>query len=447
MELVRTLVADLNGLVWGIPMLVLILGTGLFLMFGLVFMPLRRLGYGFRMLWVGRQSKDAGDITPFNALMTSLSATVGTGNIAGVATAIALGGPGAIFWMWCTALVGMATKYAEAVLAVKYRETDEAGQYVGGPMYYIKNGLGSKWAWLGTTFAVFGAIAGFGIGNMVQANSVSAVLHSNFGLSPLWVGLIMAALVAVVLIGGIKRIARVAGGMVPFMAIAYLGGGLCILLMNASAVPGALWLIIETAFTGTAATGGFAGAAVAAAIQFGIARGIFSNEAGLGSAPIAHACARTTDPVRQGSVAMLGTFIDTLLICTITALVIIISGLWTTGESGAALSSAAFDQSLPGGAIIVTLGLVVFAFTTILGWSVYGLRCVEFLFGIKAVWPFRLLWVAAIPLGAVLKLDFVWLLEDTLNTLMALPNLLALILLAPVVFKLTREYFSGESAN
>ena len=447
MELVRTLVADLNGLVWGIPMLVLILGTGLFLMFGLVFMPLRRLGYGFRMLWVGRQSKDAGDITPFNALMTSLSATVGTGNIAGVATAIALGGPGAIFWMWCTALVGMATKYAEAVLAVKYRETDEAGQYVGGPMYYIKNGLGSKWAWLGTTFAVFGAIAGFGIGNMVQANSVSAVLHSNFGLSPLWVGLIMAALVAVVLIGGIKRIARVAGGMVPFMAIAYLGGGLCILLMNASAVPGALWLIIETAFTGTAATGGFAGAAVAAAIQFGIARGIFSNEAGLGSAPIAHACARTTDPVRQGSVAMLGTFIDTLLICTITALVIIISGLWTTGESGAALSSAAFDQSLPGGAIIVTLGLVFFAFTTILGWSVYGLRCVEFLFGIKAVWPFRLLWVAAIPLGAVLKLDFVWLLADTLNALMALPNLLALILLAPVVFKLTREYFSGESAN
>ncbi|MBT7334179.1 MAG: sodium:alanine symporter family protein [Gammaproteobacteria bacterium] len=447
MELVRTLVADLNGLVWGIPMLVLILGTGLFLMFGLVFMPLRRLGYGFRMLWVGRQSKDAGDITPFNALMTSLSATVGTGNIAGVATAIALGGPGAIFWMWCTALVGMATKYAEAVLAVKYRETDETGQYVGGPMYYIKNGLGSKWAWLGTTFAVFGAIAGFGIGNMVQANSVSAVLHSNFGLSPLWVGLIMAALVAVVLIGGIKRIAQVAGGMVPFMAIAYLGGGLCILLMNASAVPGALWLIIETAFTGTAATGGFAGAAVAAAIQFGIARGIFSNEAGLGSAPIAHACARTTDPVRQGSVAMLGTFIDTLLICTITALVIIISGLWTTGESGAALSSAAFDQSLPGGAIIVTLGLVVFAFTTILGWSVYGLRCVEFLFGIKAVWPFRLLWVAAIPLGAVLKLDFVWLLADTLNALMALPNLLALILLAPVVFKLTREYFSGESAN
>ena len=447
MELVRTLVADLNGLVWGIPMLVLILGTGLFLMFGLVFMPLRRLGYGFRMLWVGRQSKDAGDITPFNALMTSLSATVGTGNIAGVATAIALGGPGAIFWMWCTALVGMATKYAEAVLAVKYRETDEAGQYVGGPMYYIKNGLGSKWAWLGTTFAVFGAIAGFGIGNMVQANSVSAVLHSNFGLSPLWVGLIMAALVAVVLIGGIKRIAQVAGGMVPFMAIAYLGGGLCILLMNASAVPGALWLIIETAFTGTAATGGFAGAAVAAAIQFGIARGLFSNEAGLGSAPIAHACARTTDPVRQGSVAMLGTFIDTLLICTITALVIIISGLWTTGESGAALSSAAFDQSLPGGAIIVTLGLVVFAFTTILGWSVYGLRCVEFLFGIKAVWPFRLLWVAAIPLGAVLKLDFVWLLADTLNALMALPNLLALILLAPVVFKLTREYFSGESAN
>lgn len=447
MELMRSLVAELNGIVWGIPMLVLILGTGVFLMFGLVFMPLRRLGYGFRMLWQGRHATGEGDITPFNALMTSLSATVGTGNIAGVATAIALGGPGAVFWMWCTALVGMATKYAEAVLAVKYRETDEEGRHVGGPMYYIKNGLSAKWAWLGTAFAIFGAVAGFGIGNMVQANSVADALQSNFDLSPLLVGLVMAILVGLVLIGGIKRIAHVAGALVPFMAIAYLGGGLLILALNLTAIPDAFALIFKGAFSGTAATGGFAGAAVTAAIQFGVARGVFSNEAGLGSAPIAHAAAQTDDPVRQGTVAMLGTFIDTLVICTITALVIIISGLWTTGESGAALSSAAFGQALPSmGSNIVTFGLVIFAFTTILGWSVYGLRCVEFLFGIKAIWPFRVLWVAAIPVGTMLKLDFVWLLADTLNAMMALPNLVALVLLGPVVFRLTKEYFEQRDS-
>jgi AGCS family alanine or glycine:cation symporter len=442
MEMIRSLVGDLNGIVWGVPMLVLILGTGLFLMLGLRFMPLRHIGYGFRMLWRGRHSTDEGDITPFNALMTSLSATVGTGNIAGVATAIALGGPGAVFWMWCTALVGMATKYGEAVLAVKYRETDEEGRHVGGPMYYIRNGLGAKWAWLGVAFAIFGAFAGFGIGNMVQANSVASVLESNFSVPGLWVGIVMAVLVAMVLFGGIKRIAHVAGALVPLMAIVYLGGGLLILATNAGAVPEAFGLIFSSAFTGTAATGGFAGAAVAAAIQFGVARGIFSNEAGLGSAPIAHAAAQTDDPVRQGTVAMLGTFIDTIVICTITALVILVSGQWTSGDSGAALSSAAFGHALPGvGNYIVTFGLVVFAFTTILGWSVYGVRCVEFLFGVKSIWPFRLLWVLAIPIGATRELDFVWLLADTLNAMMALPNLVALVLLGPVVFRLTREYF------
>ncbi len=445
METLKALLGDLNGIVWGVPMLVLILGTGLFLTFGLKMMPLRRIGYGFRMLWHGRHATSEGDITPFNALMTSLSATVGTGNIAGVATAIALGGPGAVFWMWCTALVGMATKYAEAVLAVKYRETDANGNHVGGPMYYIRNGLGAKWAWLGGAFAVFGAIAGFGIGNMVQANSVADALHSNFQLDALWVGGAMALLVALVLFGGIRRIAHVAGALVPFMAIAYVGGGLVVLAINIGAIPEAIALIVQSAFTGTAATGGFAGAAVWAAIRFGVARGIFSNEAGLGSAPIAHAAAKTDDPVRQGTVAMLGTFIDTLVICTITALVIVISGQWTTGESGAALSSAAFAQALPGyGSYIVTFGLVVFAFTTMLGWSLYGERCVEYLFGVRAIWPFRLLWVAAIPLGATLKLEFVWLLADTMNALMALPNLIALVLLGPVVFKLTREYFDAQ---
>jgi AGCS family alanine or glycine:cation symporter len=443
MEFINNLVGQVNGIVWGPLMLVLILGTGLFLTIGLKFMPLRHIGYGFKMLWQGRHSDQEGDITPFNALMTSLSATIGTGNIAGVGTAIALGGPGAVFWMWCTALVGMATKYAEAVLAVNYREVDENGNHVGGPMYYIKNGLGAKWKWLGVAFAVFGAIAGFGIGNMVQSNSVAAAMNSNLGVPPLATGLVMAVVVFAVLIGGIQRIAQVAGKLVPLMAIAYVGGGLIVILANITEVPAALGLIVTQAFTPTAATGGFAGAAVMVAIQMGVARGIFSNEAGLGSAPIAHAAAKTDDPVRQGTVAMLGTFIDTLIVCTITALVIVMTGMWSSGESGAALSSAAFGEGLPGfGQWIVTFGLMIFAFTTVMGWSVYGERCVEFLFGVKAILPFRILWVLAIPLGATVKLAFVWLLADTLNALMAIPNLIALLLLGPVVFRLTREYFA-----
>ena len=442
METVSNAVTWLNGIVWGPLMLVLILGTGFFLMVGLRLMPLIRLGYGFRMLWRGRQAVGEGDITPFNALMTSLSATIGTGNIAGVATALALGGPGALFWMWCTALVGMATKYSEAVCAVRFREVDEDGNHVGGPMYYIKNGLKQHWAWLGTAFAIFGAVAGFGIGNTVQANSVADALNSSFSL-PHWVsGIAMAVLAALVLIGGIRRIAEVAGKLVPLMAVLYVGGGLLILVLNLDAIPHALSLIFEHAFTPVAAGGGFAGATVWAAIRFGVARGVFSNEAGLGSAPIAHAAATTNSPVRQGTIAMLGTFIDTLVVCTITGLVILVSGLWNSGDSGAALSTAAFSQSLPGfGAYVVTFGLSVFAFTTLLGWSFYGEKCVEYLFGVKSITPFRVLWILAIPLGAVAQLDFIWLLADTLNALMALPNLVALILLSPVVFKLTRDYF------
>ncbi len=447
MELISTWISQLNSIVWGVPMLILILGTGLYLMLGLQLIPLRKIGLGFSSLWQGRtpDAKGKGDISPFNALMTSLSATIGTGNIAGVATAIALGGPGAIFWMWCTALVGMATKYAEAVCAVNYREVDEKGQYVGGPMYYIKNGLGKNWLWLGTLFAVFGMLAGFGIGNAVQSNSVADALHATFNL-PVWIsGIGMAVLAGLVLIGGIKRIAQVAGKLVPLMAALYVAGGLVILLVNFSAVPAAFGLIFQHAFTPIAATGGFAGAAVAAAIQFGVARGVFSNEAGLGSAPIAHAAANTTGAVAQGIIAMLGTFIDTLIICTITALVIIVSGVWTTGATGAALSGAAFDQALPGfGSYVVSFGLVVFAFTTILGWSVYGERCVEYLFGVKAIVPFRFLWVLVIPVGAILHehLNFVWLVADTLNALMALPNLIALLLLSPVVFRLTKTHFA-----
>lgn len=427
-------------------MLVLLLGTGVFLTVGLKAMPWHRLIDGFKLLWRGRTSREKGDITPFQALMTALAATIGTGNIAGVATAIFLGGPGAVFWMWITALFGMATKYSEAVLAVRYREVDERGRYVGGPMYYIKNGLGSHWQWLGVSFAIFGMIAAFGIGNMVQANSVAHAMNSSFKI-PDWVtGAVMATITAVVILGGIHRIANVAAKLVPIMAVAYIAAALWIIFMHLGEVPAALGQIVSDAFTGTAAAGGFAGAAVWAAIRFGVARGIFSNEAGLGSAPIAHAAARTNNPVQQGMIGMLGTFIDTIIVCTMTALVIILTGSWTSGETGAALSMLAFNTALPEvGSTVVSLGLAVFAFTTVLGWSYYGERCAEFLFGIRVILPYRLLWVAAIMVGALGKLELIWLLADVLNGLMAIPNLIALVVLSPVVFKLTRTYFRNNA--
>jgi AGCS family alanine or glycine:cation symporter len=445
MQTLNDLITSLNGIVWGPLMLVLILGTGLFLMVGLSFMPLRRIVSSFRLLWLSRSKKGEGDISPFNALMTSLSATIGTGNIAGVATAIFLGGPGALFWMWCTALVGMATKYAEAVLAVKYREVDNKGNHIGGPMFYIKNGLKSHWAWLGTCFAVFGAFAGFGIGNTIQANSVADVLNNTFEIPHMVTGGVIAVLAALVLVGGIKRIGNVAGKLVPLMASAYVVSGMVILVLNYETIPSALALIFTHAFTPVAATGGFAGAAVWAAIRFGVARGIFSNEAGLGSAPIAHAAASTNSPVQQGSIAMLGTFIDTIIVCSITGLVIISTGAWKMGETGASLSSAAFELALPGiGGYIVAIGLSVFAFTTILGWSFYSEKCVEYLLGERAITPFRVLWIVAVPIGATASLDFIWLVADTLNALMAIPNLIALVLLSPVVFKLTKEHFNKQ---
>ena len=449
MENLSQVIKDLNGLVWGPFMLALILGVGIFLMIGLKFMPLLKLTTGFRLLFSSEKGQSKGEISPFQALMTALSATIGTGNIAGVATAIFLGGPGALFWMWCTALVGMATKYAEAVLAVKYREVDEQGNFVGGPMYYIKKGLGQRWAWLGATFAFFAAIAGFGIGNTVQANSVAHALESAFSLPPWLSGLVLMALVGAVLVGGIKRIGVVAGTLIPFMAIAYLVASFAVLAINANAIPNAFSLIFNHAFSPVAAQGGFAGAAVWMAIRFGVARGVFSNEAGLGSAPIAHAAAKTDAPVRQGLIAMLGTFIDTIIICTLTGLVIITSGLWTSGASGAALTANAFAVALPDmGREIVAIALALFAFTTILGWSYYGERCITYLFGARWVTAYRMLWVIMIPIGTVMKLDFVWLVADTLNAMMALPNLVALALLGPVVFKATKAYFAKTtSAN
>ena len=441
MKALEGLLSQLSAAVWGPVMLAFLLGIGVFLTIGLKALPWLQTPTAFISLWRSRDSTQEGDITPYQALMTALSATIGTGNIAGVATAIVLGGPGAVFWMWITALFGMATKYAEAVLAVKYREIDENGNHVGGPMYYIKNGLGQKWNWLAMIFALFGTLAAFGIGNMVQANSVADAIESMFQVPVDITGAVMMILTAAVILGGISRIAEVAAKLVPIMAIAYIAGALTVILLNIQQVPDAFILIISSAFSETAAVGGFAGASVWAAIRFGVARGVFSNEAGLGSAPIAHAAAKTNDPVQQGMIAMLGTFIDTLLVCTMTALVIILSGAWNSGENGAALSALAFSNGLPGwGGYIVVIGIVVFAFTTILGWSYYGERCAEFLFGTKVIWPYRILWLFAIPVGAMEKLDIIWLFADVMNGLMAIPNLIALAVLSPVVFRISKQY-------
>ena len=441
------IIDQINNFVWGPVMLALLLGTGIFLTIGLKGMTISRIPYAFRQLFKGREGSGEGEITPFNALMTSLSSTIGMGNIAGVATAIGMGGPGALFWMWCAAFVGMATKYAEAVLAVNYRETDQFGRKVGGPMYYIKNGLGKNWKWLGMAFALFGSLAGFGLANTVQSNAVSQVLETNFNVPTAVSGLTMAVLVGVVLLGGIKRIATVAGKLVPFMALLYITATLIILVTHAGEIPAAIVLVVDSAFNGAAASGGFAGATIMLALRMGIARGIFSNEAGLGSAPIAHAAAETNSPVRQGTIAMLGTFIDTLIICTMTGLVLIVTGVWNGESQGAAMTLAAFTDALPFGDLVLSLCVVLFAFTTMLGWSYYGERCAEFLLGPKVITPFRVLWVIGIFVGTQMSLDLVWKMTDALNGLMAIPNLIALILLSPIVFKLTREYFDEEKAS
>jgi AGCS family alanine or glycine:cation symporter len=444
MEAVITVI---NSYAWGPPMLVLLLGTGIFLTFGLGFLTIRRIPDAFRLLFGGFSGHGSGDIPPFKALMTSLSATIGTGNIAGVATALTLGGPGALFWMWITALFGLATKYAEGVLAVQYREQDDRGGYSGGPMYYIRNGLGSKYRWLAGAFALFGAMAGFGLANTVQSNSVAQVLSDNIDIPWQVTGIILMVLVGGVILGGIQRIANTAGAVVPIMALAYILMAVIVISMKITDVPDAFALILSSAFNGTAASGGFAGATVWAAIQFGVARGVFSNEAGLGSAPIAHAAAQTNEPVEQGMVAMLGTFIDTLIVCTMTGLVIILTGVLDSGTSGASLTAAAFGSAFEGGEMIVTIGVVLFATTTMIGWSFYGERCVVYLVGTKGIMPFRILWVLAIPIGAGADLGIIWLVADTLNAFMAIPNLVALLLLAPVVFSLSKDYFQRQAAK
>ncbi|KZR70532.1 Amino-acid carrier protein AlsT [Prochlorococcus marinus str. MIT 1313] len=426
----------INGFAWGWPTVILIAGTGILLMVGLGFMPLLRIPYGLRMLLRNPTSSSEGEISPFQALMTSMAATIGTGNIAGVAVAIAMGGPGAVFWMWLIAIFGIATKYAEALLAVHFREVDPLGNHVGGPMYYIRNGLGPNWAWLGGFFALFGMLAGFGIGNGVQSFEVSSAL-ATIGIPRLLTGVVLGVLVFGVIIGGIKRIAQAASAIVPLMSLFYVIACLVIILSNISAVPAAFSTIFSNAFTGEAAASG----TLTQVILMGFKRGIFSNEAGLGSAPIAHAAANTNDPVRQGTIAMLGTFIDTLVICTMTALVIITTGAYQSGESGSDLSIAAFNSGLAGSGWVVTAGLVVFALTTVLGWGFYSERCTEYLFGVQAILPFRLVWVAVVVIGAVAgNRGVVWDVADTLNGLMAIPNLIALVLLSGTVFRLSKNY-------
>lgn len=437
----------INGLVWGVPMIVLILGTGLYLQLRLGLMPLRNIGYGFRMIWKSRSLHDtsSGDISPFAALMTALSATVGTGNIAGVATAIAVGGPGALFWMWMTALVGMATKYAEVVVAVQYREQNARGQWVGGPMYAIKNGLGPRWRWLGGAFAIFGGLAGFGIGAMVQANGISSAIEGAFGVQTWITGLVVAALTGAVVLGGITRIGAVAEKLIPAMCVVYILCVLCVLCTFADRIPAALALIFEQAFQPTAAAGGFAGSTVLMAIRMGVARGIFSNEAGLGTAGIAQAAGQSKDPVFSGIVGMMGTFIDTIIVCTMTGLAIVVSGVWNSGASGALLSTQSFEAAMPGvGKYLLAISLALFAFTTILGWAYYGEKCWNYLVGAACEKPFRLLWVIAVFTGAVVTLDVAWLVADTLNALMAIPNLISLLLLSPVIVRLTRAHFAAR---
>ncbi|BCN94181.1 sodium:alanine symporter [Thiomicrorhabdus immobilis] len=443
MESLNDILSTASSWAWGPAMLVLLLGTGIYLTIRLRFLPLRNLFYAFSLLWKGRTSKEEGDITPFGALMTAMSATVGTGNIAGVAAALFIGGPGAIFWMWMTALVGMATKYSEAVLAVKYREVDDQGCHVGGPMYYIKNGMGEKWKPLAFAFALFGTIAAFGIGNMVQANAVAGAMQSAFAVNNQLTGLVLMVLVGLVLFGGIQRIAHTATALVPIMAVLYIAVSLYILIVHADALPGAFSTIIESAFTGSAAAGGFAGASIILAIQFGVARGVFSNEAGLGTAPIAHAAAKTNNPVEQGHIAMLGTFIDTIILCTMTALVIMVTGVWQSGETGSPLTALAFNTGLNSefGSIVVAIGLAVFAFTTLVGWSYYGEKCAEYIAGTKVITGYRILWVIAVFAGAALSDYFntILILADVLNALMAIPNLIALLVLSPIIIKLSQS--------
>lgn len=436
----------LNGYVWGWPMIVLLVGTGLLLTILTGGVQFRYLGFALREVLgkITQKSTAAGEVSPFQAVATALASTVGVGNIAGVATAISIGGPGALFWLWVSGVLGMCTKFAEIVIALHYREKDDTGAYRGGAMYTLRKGLGMPW--LGTIFAGLVSLAAFGIGNMVQANSVAASLQASFGVNPSITGIALAVITAAVILGGIKRIGEVTEWMVPFMAIFYLAGGMFILVRFAAEIPAALALVFSSAFSGAAATGGFAGSTIMLAMRYGIARGLFSNEAGLGSAPIVHAAARTDHPVRQGLYGIFEVFVDTILVCTTTGMVIMVTGVWSGGTTGAELAGQAFSIGLPGswGNLVVTTSLVLFAFSTVVGWSYYGETAIVYLFGSRAALPYRLVWLVFIYLGAVGSLHLVWDVADTLNGLMAIPNLIAVLGSIALLRRLTREFFSTQ---
>lgn len=457
MEQVEKFIHWLNdNIVWGPVMLVLLVGTGIWLTLILRGLQFGMLFYALKQAFRPHPKKDdgsdhEGDVSHFGALMTALSATIGTGNIAGVATAVVTGGPGAVFWMWITAIFGMATKYGEGVLAVKYRVTNSKGEMSGGPMYYIENGLGKKWKWLAFLFAFFGVMASFGIGSTVQANSVAQAVHSSFGIDTWITGVVLTLITAFVVLGGIQSISRVSSVVVPFMAVLYIVGGLVVVAVNFDLLLPTLKVIMHDAFTGQAAAGGVVGTV----IRYGVARGVFSNEAGMGSAPIAAAAAKTDHPVRQALVSMTGTFLDTIIVCSITGIVLVMGILQSNGGAfavpdleGAALTTATFDAMLSGyGGWVVTIGLIFFAYSTTLGWCYYGEKCVTYVFGDKSVPIYRVIYVATVMLGTVLSLDMVWAAADTFNGLMAVPNLIALLLLSRVIVQETRDFKAKRASG
>ena len=436
----------LNGYVWGTPMLILLMGTGVVLTLLTRAVQFRYLGFALKEVLgkLTQRTTGTGDVSPFQAVSTALASTVGTGNIAGVATALTLGGPGALFWLWLSGLLGMCTKFAEIVIALHYREPDATGTMRGGAMYTLRKGL--KVPWLGGIFALLTSMAAFGIGNMVQANSVADSLRSSFGVDERITGIVLMTLTGAVILGGIKRIGQVTQVLVPFMSLLYLGGGLLILLLLYADLPSAVALVFESAFSGAAATGGFAGATVRAGMQAGIARGLFSNEAGLGSAPMVHAAAKTDHPVRQGLYGIFEVFVDTVLVCTVTGLAILVTDTWQIeGMTGAALSGEAFRSGLPGifGNIIVTSSIMLFAFSTVIGWSYYGETGIVYLFGTKVALPYRILWLVFIYLGATGSLELIWSVADTLNGLMAIPNLVSVLFSIPLLLRLKKEFFKA----
>jgi len=435
------LLKALDAFAWGPPLLILLVGTGIYLTIRLGLLQVTRLPKSFQLIFT--KDKGHGDVSSFAALCTALAATVGTGNIIGVATAIKVGGPGALFWMWMAAFFGMATKYAEGLLAIKYRTKDANGAVAGGPMHYILLGMGEKWRPLAIFFALAGVlVALLGIGTFTQVNSITESIQNTAQVDPAITALILSIFVGIAVFGGLKSISKVSTAVVPFMAIVYILGTLTVILFNIEKIPATLALIFTSAFSPTAAVGGFAGASIRMAIQNGVARGVFSNESGLGSAPIAAAAAKTNEPVEQGLISMTGTFIDTLIICTLTGLTILVTGVWSGDLNGVALTQSAFSTVFSYfGPSLLTIFLVLFAFTTILGWNYYGERCFEFLFGVRFIWLYRVVFVVMVLLGGFIELDMVWIIADIVNALMALPNLIALLVLSPVVIAETKQYF------